>query len=176
MVDHIYRTIEWCHGMKKKFRVIPMKSWGQLPMSYVDAWRDRSCDLIFSEQRMGSKTLSSCPHVPSMLRRNDSTISLSKEAAKNDSKHITAPPSSSSSSSFAHSNMHDHLPLIAIMAATTTRKVNKPSTKSLSLFTYLLPSLIRTLDCGFRYEYVLGYDQGDPFYDSEKVNMHRWMD
>jgi hypothetical protein len=105
-----------------------------------------------------------------MLRRNDSTITQSKEAAKNDSKHITAPPS------FAHSNMHDNLPLIAIMAATTTRKVNKPSTKSLSLFTYLLPSLIRTLDCGFRYEYVLGYDQGDPFYDSENVNMHRWMD
>lgn len=162
--------------MKKKFRMIPMKSWGQLPMSYVDAWRDRSCDLIFSEQRMGSKMLSSCPHVPSMLRRNDSTITQSKEAAKNDSKHITTPPSSSSSSSsssFAHSNMHDHLPLIAIMAATTTRKVNKPSTKSLSLFTYLLPSLIRTLDCGFRYEYVLGYDQGDPFYDSEEVRMHR---
>ena len=123
--------------MKKKFRVIPMKSWGQLPMSYVDAWRDRSCDLIFSEQRMGSKTLSSCPHVPSMLRRNDSTITQSKEAAKNDSKHITAPPS------FAHSNMHDNLPLIAIMAATTTRKVNKPNTKSLSLFTYLLPSTLK---------------------------------
>ena len=68
--------------------------------------------------------------------------------------------------------MHDHLPLIAIMAATTTRNVHKPSTKSLSLFTYLLPSLIRTLDCGFRYEYVLGYDKGDLFYDSEEV----WMD
>ena len=128
--------------MKKKFRVIPMKSWGQLPMSYVDAWRDRSCDLIFSEQRMGSKTLSSCPHVPSMLRRNDSTITQSKETAKNGSKHITSSPSSSSSS-FAHSNMHDNLPLIAIMAATTTRKVNKPSTKSLSLFTYLLPSTLK---------------------------------
>jgi hypothetical protein len=32
---------------------------------------------------------------------------------------------------------------------------------------YLLPSLLRTLDCGFRYEYVLGYDQGDQFYDSD---------
>jgi len=81
---------EWCHRMKKKFRVIPMKSWGQLPMSYVDAWRDRSCDLIVSEQRMGSKTLSSCPRAPSMLRRIDSTITQSKEAAKktaNTSQH-----------------------------------------------------------------------------------------
>jgi hypothetical protein len=70
-----------------------------------------------------------------------------------------------------HSNFSDELPLIAIMAATTTRKINNPSTKSLSLFTYLLPSLVRTLDCGYRYEYVMGYDKGDPFYDSEKVKL-----
>ena len=68
-----------------------------------------------------------------------------------------------------HSNQVPSLPLIAIMAATTTRKVSKPSTKNLSLFMYLLPSMIRTLDCGFRYEYVLGYDKGDPFYDSAEV-------
>jgi len=68
-----------------------------------------------------------------------------------------------------HSNQIPSLPLIAIMAATTTRKVSKPSTKNLSLFMYLLPSMIRTLDCGFRYEYVLGYDKGDPFYDSAEV-------
>ena len=77
---------------------------------------------------------------------------------------------SSTSSSAGHSNMRDELPLIAIMAATTTRKINKPSTKSLSLFMILLPSLVRTLDCGFRYEYLLGYDKGDPFYDSKEVN------
>lgn len=70
-----------------------------------------------------------------------------------------------------HSNLSPDLPLIAIMAATTTRKIKKPSTKNLSLFTYLLPSLVRTLDCGFRYEYVLGYDKGDPFYDSKEVRI-----
>jgi len=57
-------------------------------------------------------------------------------------------------------------PLIAIMAATTTRKINNPSTSKLALFTYLLPSLTRTIDCGFTYMYVLGYDVGDPFYDA----------
>jgi len=57
--------------------------------------------------------------------------------------------------------------LISILAASTSKKVERPSTKNLSLFTYLLPSLIRTLDCGFRYEYTLGYDIGDPFYDTE---------
>jgi len=59
------------------------------------------------------------------------------------------------------------LPLIALMAATTTRKVMQPSTKKLALFLYLLPSFARTVDCGFRYEYILGYDVGDPYYDND---------
>ncbi len=71
--------------------------------------------------------------------------------------------------------MRDELPLIAVMAATTTRKIKSPSTKNLSLITYLLPSLIRTIDCGFRYEYVLGYDKGDPFYDSADVSVLFWL-
>lgn len=61
------------------------------------------------------------------------------------------------------------LPLIAIMAGTTSRKMKDPNIKMMSLFTYLLPSLIRSLDCGFDYLFVLGYDKGDKFYDNEKV-------
>jgi hypothetical protein len=60
-------------------------------------------------------------------------------------------------------------PLIAIMAATTTRRVTNPHVQKIALFTLLLPSLIRSLDCGFRYTYVMGYDVGDPFYDSKVV-------
>ena len=60
-------------------------------------------------------------------------------------------------------------PLIAVMAGTTSRKVLNPSTKTMSLFNYLLPSLVRSLDCGFRYVFVLGYDAGDPFYDTTEV-------
>lgn len=66
-------------------------------------------------------------------------------------------------------NLSPQLPLISILAATTTRKIFEPSTKNLSLFTLLLPSLVRNLDCGFRYEYVLGFDEGDAFYDSKEV-------
>jgi hypothetical protein len=40
-------------------------------------------------------------------------------------------------------NLNKNLPLISIMAATTTRKVKKPSTSNLALFMFLLPSLIR---------------------------------
>lgn len=67
------------------------------------------------------------------------------------------------------SKIFKSLPLISIMAASTTRKVREPSTDNLALFTFMLPSLIRTIDCGYRYEYVLGFDKGDPFYDSDEV-------
>ena len=71
-----------------------------------------------------------------------------------------------------HPNLKDNLPLIAIMAATTTRNVKNPSPDSMALFLYMLPSLIRSVDCGYRYEYVLGFDAGDPFYDSTEVIFH----
>lgn len=57
-------------------------------------------------------------------------------------------------------------PTIAILAASTSRTVLRPSTKSLALFQYLLPSLVTTLDCGFRYVFILGYDEGDMFFDT----------
>ena len=36
----------------------------------------------------------------------------------------------------------------------------------MAIFSFLFPSLIRTLDCNFKYLVVLGYDTNDPFYDS----------
>ena len=60
-------------------------------------------------------------------------------------------------------------PLVAIMSATTTRSVHDPTVKVLSLFQLLFTSLSRSLDCGFRYLFVLGYDKGDKFYDSKSV-------
>ncbi|CAE7609811.1 unnamed protein product [Symbiodinium microadriaticum] len=59
------------------------------------------------------------------------------------------------------------LPLIAIMAATTTRNIYEPSVKVLSLFQLLFASLRLSLDWGFQYMFVLGYDVGDKFYDSK---------
>lgn len=62
-------------------------------------------------------------------------------------------------------------PLIAVLAATTTRKIVDPSVSNIALFTILLPSLVRSLDCGFRYMYVMGYDSGDKFFDTKKVGL-----
>jgi len=60
------------------------------------------------------------------------------------------------------------LPLIAVMAGSSTRKTRNPSTKNLALFNFLLPSLTKSVDCGFRYMFVIGYDLGDAFYDTEE--------
>ncbi len=134
---------EWCWSMRKKYHVKPMKSWGDLPENQIQSWKSKHCDFIFTAQRLTTKPLSTC------RKSSVDSASINPET---------------------YPNMSPTLPLISIMAATTTRKIDNPSTATLSLFNYLLPSLIRTLDCGYRYEYVLGYDKGDPFYDSEEVN------
>ena len=117
--------------------MIPMQSWGTLPMNYVDVWRSRGCDLVFSAQRMGSRPLSNClNHLES--RSNQAGPYLSTTTIT-----TTTSLTQKEKSLEEHPNMRKSLPLIAIMAATTTRKVKKPTLKNLSLFTYLLPSLIR---------------------------------
>lgn len=128
--------------MKTKYNVLPMKSWGQLPGNMIDTWKSRRCDMVFTIKRMSKRPIASCLG--------------------------TAKPSKKKTAISSHPNMNQSLPLIAIMAATTTRRIQNPSTDNLALFTFLFPSLIRSLDCGFRYEYILGYDAGDQYYDSKE--------
>jgi hypothetical protein len=60
-------------------------------------------------------------------------------------------------------------PLVAVLAGSTSRRIVDPSFHKIALFVYLLPSLIRTTECGFDYVFVLGYDVGDAFYDKPGV-------
>ena len=46
--------------------------------------------------------------------------------------------------------------------------MKEPAIHKIALFTLLLPSLVRTLDCGFKYVYVMGYDISDPYYDTKR--------
>ena len=43
---------------------------------------------------------------------------------------------------------------------------------------YLLPSIVRTVECCFRYIVVLGYDLGDAFYDTNAGRdfLAEWFD
>eukprot|EP01038_Epipyxis_sp_PR26KG_P013356 gene13356-17915_t len=151
---------EWCFDAKEKYGVKILQSWGTLPKNEIEVWKQRKCDLVFTYMRMYKKDISSC---------HDSTIP-SMTSIKTDTKSLFSFISTTTTTPKQQfqTNNNNSLPLIAIMAATTTRKVNNPSTKNLALFTILLPSVIRTLDCGFRYSYVLGYDKGDPFYDTKE--------
>jgi hypothetical protein len=102
--------------------------------------------------------------------RNDTQIDANTQTQSGTNEGQKEPITGDSPRSTHHLNLARSLPLICIMAATTTRRVEFPSVDNLALFKYLLASLVRTVDCGFRYEYVLGFDMGDPFYDSKEVN------
>ena len=139
-----------------------MRSWGSLPFNMVDTWKGRKCDLVFTSLRMQQSPVTRCgaalPSGPSMSLALSLTSLAGSGKGKDKGKGKGKSKGDGSDAK---------LPLIAVMAATTTRKVTAPSTENLALFTMLLPSLVRTIDCGFRYVYVLGYDIGDPFYDDE---------
>ena len=123
--------------------------------------------LVFSMARMSKRPLSKCYGNETAPGLDLSTLVRSGGRTK-ERKIVTSKPG------LAFNSLDDYfnsLPLIAIMAASTTRRVEKPSTVNLALFMYLLPSLVRSLDCGFRYEYVLGYDKKDALYDNEEVKL-----
>jgi len=197
------QNIDWCFQAREKYNVLPLKSWGQLPMNMIESWSQRQCDLAFTAARMSRKPLATClgktrhssgtwvitATSPSIDGNNNGqqqssktgTVSTiltslfgSRFSSSNSSSTSAVSKSTTSGSSTGSESYSDlkSLSLIAIMAASTTRKIKEPSTSNLALFTLMLPSLIRTLDCGFRYMYVLGFDKGDPFYDSDEVCMY----
>lgn len=168
---------------RTKYDVVPLKTWGRLPLNMVDVWKEKRCDLIFTAARMGKRPLSSCP-LPSTNATTGGQAGGLGSQLKTKLFNFASTSSSSSASSSSSLSTTDakskaaqlapyfaSLPLISVLAATTTRKVVNPSPDNMALFTFMLPSMVRSLDCGFRYEYVLGYDVGDPFYDTEEVSL-----
>ena len=137
---------DWCKHVVKRYKVVPLKTWGQLPFDLTDTWRAKACDSFFIAQKKTSRIEKDC----SNFRKPPwmSSIPVVKAGTN---------------------------PLVVIMAASTTRKIRHPSTKSLALCNYLLTSIVRTVECGFRYAYVLGYDQGDPFFD-DPLKMKVWVE
>lgn len=69
------------------------------------------------------------------------------------------------------------LPMIAILVASSTRKKRHPTTDNISLFRYLLPSILTSIECGFTFSVFLGYDDGDAFYGAAagQVETETWF-
>ena len=60
-------------------------------------------------------------------------------------------------------------PLVALLT-TVTATTPRRNTSTLPLFTTMLPSLLDTLDCEYRYLVVVGHKRGEVYYDSEQVH------
>merc|ERR1711862_621355 len=60
----------------------------------------------------------------------------------------------------------DKHPVVSILAGVTTCGTLVTKVADLVVMTYLTPSLFSTMECGYRYNLVLGYDKGDKFYDN----------
>lgn len=37
-----------------------MRSWGKLPLNYIEQWKNRRCDLVFTTLRMSGRPVSFC--------------------------------------------------------------------------------------------------------------------
>lgn len=155
---------------------MPLKSWGQLPVNLIDLWKAKKCDMVFTTQRMAQKEVSKCSEfvVTQVLPQKKSSSSFFSFFTGDNGDTGDAGYKPVNEMIPKNTNLEDEsqsFPLIAIMAASTTRNIKNPTINNLAISNYLLPSLMRTLDCGFRYVFVLGYDMGDPFYDSEEVKL-----
>ncbi|CAM9478688.1 unnamed protein product, partial [Phaeothamnion confervicola] len=69
-------------------------------------------------------------------------------------------------------------PLVAVVTGSTARTLRNPGFRSIPLFQHLLPSLLPTMDCGFEYVVVVGYDVGDPYYDKKSTlqQVNAWFE
>ena len=130
---------EWCKQVAERYNILRFNTWDEVPFKLTDIWRAKACFSYFVAEKTDVRTETNC----SLFHKPSwmSTIPVKDGAST---------------------------PLIAIMAASTTRRIKYPSFRSLSLCTFLLASIVRTAECGFRYAFVLGYDEGDSFFDNPK--------
>lgn len=134
-----------CREMMRLYRVKPGSSWGSLPVVLQKNWTQMRCDDVVSTS------------VANFRRRNNEPAPRKR----------VLPPLTD-----CPVPTNETLPLIALCCGTTTRtkkgwveKVSK-DLATLALFKHLLPSFKNTLECGFRYVVVVGYDVGDRWWDA----------
>ena len=136
-----------CRAMMAKHSVSPGSSWGSLGPNGQRRWGSLRCDGLVK----GAKNT---PSKAAADRARKSTLPSSRQVTLETCPKTTEP-----------------LPLVAVCCGTTTRgkggwiTPRPDALEELAVFDHLLPSFVRTVDCGFRYAVVLGYDVGDKFWD-----------
>lgn len=156
---------------------MPGASWGSLPTHLQQEWETMDCDSY--------SIVPSADCTPS----TGTILVATTDARRRASMPDCIPPYSEAYSSRPS--------LISVLAGVSTRHVQWSGPKDLALFRvredsatrsigiktvpftpvvasvlyprkFLLPSVVRTVECGFDYNVVLGYDLGDHFYDTNK--------
>ena len=144
----------YCANTRKQYGVIPHKSKGSMSKAQLGTWKANACGNMF--HRWYAFEISTNVVSPKVKKRRN------RKGVATTYSTFPMPDCLEHTSQSAQ-------PLIAILAGSTSRKEKLPSNATLSVFTLMLPSLMHSLDCGFRYTVVIGYDKGDNFFDSEKV-------
>ncbi|CAM9902964.1 unnamed protein product [Hapterophycus canaliculatus] len=143
--------------MIQTLRIVPNRSWGRASKPQQQRWEILGCNGLVEAAAAAEKS-GAASHLRTPSAPNAAPTTTNK----------TTSPSAASD------------PLIAVCAGSTTRGVPFPDEQSLALFRFLLPSLARTADCGFRYVAVIGYDVGDGFFDGAagkaKVRTLSWFE
>jgi hypothetical protein len=151
---------QYCADTRQKHSVIPRKSKGSLSKAQLITWKANKCGSMFHKLY---------DYAPAALAAKKSHKTRKQGTFPTTFHKLPVPDCLEHNNSTVDSSLTP--PLIAILSGSTSRKEPNPSNKTLSVFTIMLPSLLRSLDCGFRYVVVIGYDKGDKFYDSDKVRI-----
>ena len=176
-----------CRDLKLRFSIIVGEDWGSAPASARLQWSEKICDQFFKEELSWNETKlcnvirtdyhvlsfngwkalpmtvqsiwikKSCNyHCFSALKSNSKPYNSSCNRKKLPEWYRGIPIASKGKSE----------PLIAILAATTSHKIENFSTLDSALHNKLIRPIRNTVECGFRYVLLLGYDIGDKYFDN----------
>lgn len=127
----------------------------------VEAWMHHNCDLAMWQQHVELAPYPSCDNASTATSLlNTPSCAGYRTCTKQFVRDAVATPH------------------VAIMMGATAKNVNAPSTSNMALFTLSLPSIAKTVECGFIYTVFVGYDVGDPFYDTPagRANLTEWFE
>lgn len=187
---------KWCLDMFKTHKVVPGSSWGSLPVSSRAEWKKLNCDGTIAKRYVPSdlpatreEQVALCMKWQGIYKVNGMNLKNLPDSLKGKWRHMHCSmivwdhrfesiPLSSCANPSTTDPEDPSFEMISLLVAVTTRKMHNPSTSNLAIFHALLPSFIRTLDCGFRYSVVIGYDKDDQYFDSEKglQEVRAWFD
>jgi hypothetical protein len=144
-----------CDELKWVYKVVIGQSWGTLPKHLQMTWKDIGCDSLDPEVRKQAKV--------------EAKYMLSYPIAMNEA--IDNRP--------AHERLKRDSDdtVVAIGVSCTTRTLKIRVLADLSMFSIMVPSLLKTAETGFEYWLYMAFDVGDHYLDHpEKITeIRNWL-